>query len=156
MAEASPPRWPHLSGRIEGNVHLLPVRIYFEDTDFSGVVYHGAFVRFMERGRSDYIRALGFGHDELAAGAHGASLAFVVKHMVVDYLAPARIDDVVEVRTRLVRLTGVRMVLGQAVTRGEQTLVDAEVTVVLIDRAGHPHRLPSAMRAALEGKLTAS
>lgn len=147
-------RWPHLAGRLDGETHVLPVRVYFEDTDFSGIVYHGAFVRFLERGRSDFVRLLGVGHESLAAGDHGEPLAFAVARLVIDYRAPARIDDVVEVRTRTVRSTGVRMVLEQKITCGERLLVDAEVTVVLIDREGRARRMPESLRAALVAGLT--
>jgi len=146
--------WPDLAGRLDGETHVLPVRVYFEDTDFSGIVYHGAFVRFLERGRSDFVRLLGVGHESLAAGDHGEPLAFAVTRLVLDYRAPARIDDVVEVHTRSARTTGVRMVLEQKVVCGGRTLVDAEVTVVLIDRDGRARRMPESLRAALAAGLT--
>jgi len=137
--------WPHLSGQLSKGEHRLPVRVYFEDTDFSGVVYHGAYVRFLERGRSDFLRHLGIGHDQLDKGAHGTSLAFAVRRMSLDFNAAAGIDDVLEVRTRLARLTGVRVALRQEVRRGATVLVDALVEVVLIDRAGRLARLPTAV-----------
>ena len=85
--------WPDLAGRLVPGGHVLPVRVYFEDTDFSGVVYHGSYIRFMERGRSDFLRLLGVGHHALDSGEHGESLAFAVRKLVVDFLKPARIDD---------------------------------------------------------------
>ena len=138
--------WPHLSGRLDGNRHILPVRIYFEDTDFSGVVYHGSYVRFLERGRTDFLRVLGIGHDALARGEHGEGLAFAVRRMTLDFLKPARIDDLVEVVTEPGQLTGARAVLKQSIRRGDETLVSAEVTVVLINAAGQPRRWPAAIR----------
>jgi acyl-CoA thioester hydrolase len=145
------PAWPDLSGRLEGHRHVLPVRIYFEDTDFSGVVYHGSYVRFMERGRTDYLRLLGVGHDALDKGEHGEVLAFAVRRMAIEFLKPARIDDVIEVETRLGELAGARIVLAQAVRRGSELLVTADVTVALVNAAGQPRRIPEAVRERLSG-----
>jgi acyl-CoA thioester hydrolase len=145
-------KWPDLAGRLmPGGGHILPVRVYFEDTDFSGVVYHGAYVRFMERGRSDYLRRLGVGHDALDRGEHGEPLAFAVRRIVADFLKPARIDDVVEVETRPGDLRGARIILSQTVRRGDEVLVTAEVTVVMINADGRARRLPDAVRAVLLG-----
>ncbi len=111
-------RWPELAGRlVPGGGHILPVRVYFEDTDFSGVVYHGGYIRFMERGRSDFLRLLGVGHQALDRGDHGESLAFAVHKLVVEFLKPARIDEVLEIETRVKAIGGARIVLSQAVTR---------------------------------------
>jgi acyl-CoA thioester hydrolase len=146
--------WPDLAGRLEGDRHILPVRIYFEDTDFSGVVYHGSYVRFMERGRTDFLRLTGVGHDALARGDHGGAetaegLAFTVRRMAIEFRRPARIDDVIEIVTSLKELGGARIVLSQLVRRGEETLVTAEVTVALITMQGQPRRLPDWLRAWL-------
>jgi acyl-CoA thioester hydrolase len=146
--------WPDLSGRLEGDRHILPVRIYFEDTDFSGVVYHGSYVRFMERGRTDFLRLTGVGHDALARGEHGEEvagegLAFTVRRMGIEFLKPARIDDVVEIVTSVKELGGARIVLSQIVRRGAETLATAEVTVALINMQGQPRRLPDRLRDSL-------
>jgi acyl-CoA thioester hydrolase len=145
--------WPDLAGRIEAGRHVLPARIYFEDTDFSGVVYHASYLRFMERGRTDFLRLVGIGHDALDRGEHGEGegerLAFAVRRMSVEFLKPARIDDVVEIETRLAELGGARIVLAQSVRRGGDTLVTAEVTVVLVNAAGQPRRLPATVRVGL-------
>lgn len=140
-----------LAGRIEAGVHRLKVRVYFEDTDFSGVVYHANYLKFMERGRSDFLRLLGVHHGALDAGAHGEPLAFAVHAMAITFRAPARIDDVVEVTTRAGEMTGVRGVLHQEVRRGDGVLVTAEVTVVLVGRDGRPKRWPKPILAALGG-----
>jgi acyl-CoA thioester hydrolase len=142
-------RWPDLAGRLVPGGHVLPVRVYFEDTDFSGVVYHGAYIRFMERGRSDYLRLLGVGHLALDAGAHGEKLAFAVRRLAVDFLKPARIDDVVEVETRPKELGGARIILEQTIRRGGEVLVSAEVTVAMINAAGQARRMPAEVRAVL-------
>ena len=144
--------WPDLAGRLIAGGHVLPVRVYFEDTDFSGVVYHGAYVRFMERGRSDFLRQLGVGHDSLDRGEHGEPLAFAVRRLAVEFLRPARIDDVLEVETRPAELGGARIVLSQTVRRGDEVLVTAEVTVVMINAAGQARRLPDAVRKVLTGE----
>ncbi len=150
-------KWPDLAGRLIPGGHILPVRVYFEDTDFSGVVYHGAYIRFMERGRSDYLRRLGVGHDALDRGEHGEDgepLAFAVRRIAADFLKPARIDDVLEVETRAADLGGARIVLAQTVRRGDEVLVTAEVTVVMINAAGRARRMPDAVRAVLLGPAT--
>ncbi len=155
MSEAD--KWPDLAGRLVPGGHVLPVRVYFEDTDFSGVVYHGAYIRFMERGRSDFLRRLGVGHDALDRGEHGdhgEALAFAVRRITADFLKPARIDDVIEVETRPGELRGARIILSQRVVRGDEVLVTAEVTVVMINAAGRARRLPDVVRALLTGPDT--
>src|SRR5215204_3894025 len=87
--------WPSLSGTIRNGRHVLPVRVYYEDTDFSGVVYHASYLRFMERGRTDYLRLLGVDHRAL----FDEGFAFVVRTMQIEFLRPARMDDVLEIRT---------------------------------------------------------
>jgi acyl-CoA thioester hydrolase len=144
--------WPDLAGRLLPDGHLLPVRIYFEDTDFSGVVYHGSYVRFMERARSDYLRLLGVAHDALDRGEHGEPLAFAVHKLVVEYRRPARIDDVLEIETKAKSVGGARIVLSQIVRRGDEMLVNAEVTVVMINAEGQARRIPDPVRALLTGE----
>jgi acyl-CoA thioester hydrolase len=144
-----PVSWPDLAGRLVPGGHILPVRIYFEDTDFSGVVYHGSYVRFMERGRSDFVRLLGIGHTALNDGEHGEPLAFAVRRIHVDFLKPARIDDLLEVATMVEAIAGARLVLHQSVRRGSQSLVEAEVTVVLVTPEGRARRIPDSVRARL-------
>lgn len=139
--------WPDLAGRLAGDGHRLAVRVYFEDTDFSGVVYHASYLRFMERGRSDFLRLIGIHHRELAAGEE--SLAFAVRAMDLVFHKPARIDDVVEVVTQLTGIEGVRILLRQEVRLAEVVLVEARVTAVLLNAAGKPRRLPAALRERL-------
>jgi acyl-CoA thioester hydrolase len=141
--------WPEIAGRIEGGVHRLAVRIYFEDTDFSGVVYHGSYVRFLERGRTDFLRVLGVGHDGLDKGEHGERLAFTVRRMSLEFLKPARIDDVVVVETSAGEVTGARGILVQRVVRGDDVLVTAEVTVAMINAEGRARRWPESVRRLL-------
>lgn len=141
-------RWPDLAGRIEGKLHVLPVRVYYEDTDFSGLVYHANYVKFCERGRSDCLRLLGVHHHVLQRQQDGG-LGFVVRRMVCDFLAPARIDEILEVESRFVSLSGARMEIVQAVTRDGEALFKAAVTAALVDAEGRPKRLPETVVAAL-------
>jgi len=146
-------KWPDLAGRLVDGGHVLPVRVYFEDTDFSGVVYHGSYVRFMERGRTDFLRLAGIGHDALSRGEHSGEeadpLAFAVRRMTLEFLRPARIDDLLEVETRVGEIGGARIILTQAIRRGDETLVTAEVTVVMISAAGQARRLPESLAERL-------
>lgn len=135
--------WPDLAGRFDGPVHILPIRVYYEDTDFSGAVYHANYLKFCERARSDCLRLLGIHHHRLDA------MGFMVRRMVCDFLKPARIDDLLEVETRFVEAGGARMELGQTIKRGGDALFSAAVTVALVDAAGKPRRLTPAMRQTL-------
>jgi acyl-CoA thioester hydrolase len=136
-----------LSGRILEGQHVLPVRVYFEDTDFSGRVYHTRYLQFMERGRSDYLRLLGIHHRELAESGQ----AFAVRHMEIDFHKPAAIDDVLTVRTATAGMTGARVRLRQEVLKDGEVLVAATVTVALIGPRGRPVKLPAPVREALAG-----
>jgi len=142
--------WPDLAGRIEGETHILPIRIYFEDTDFAGYVYHANFLKFCERGRSDFIRLLGIHHQSLANPEDGDAAVFVVRRIEIDYLKPGRLDDVLEVITRCATIGGASLVLDQEVRRGESVLAKARVTVVLVSKSGKPQRIGSLVRGALE------
>jgi len=143
--------WPDIAGRIEGDRHILPVRVYFEDTDFTGLVYHGSFVRFIERGRSDFVRLLGIHHRALIeAGGGQEPAAFVVRHMELDFLKPARIDDVLEVVTQAEEIGGATLTLLQEVRRDDAVVVRARVKVVLVSAAGKPLRLGVLIRGAFE------
>lgn len=134
-----------LAGRLTEDGHILPIRVYFEDTDFSGFVYHGSYVRFLERGRSDLLRLSGISHAELDADG----LAFAVSEMTLRFRRAARIDDIVEVATSVQALSGARVVLDQHIRRGSETLVEATVSVALVNRDGQPRRFPVAVRDAL-------
>ena len=151
-------RWPDLAGRIVADAsgqrrHALPIRVYFEDTDFSGLVYHATYLRWCERGRSDFLRSLGNDHRALLAGAGGREpAAFVVRRMALEFLKPARIDEILEVTTRVGTMTAATLTLDQRIGRGEELLFTAEVMVVLMSAAGKPLRLSAHLRHALQGK----
>jgi acyl-CoA thioester hydrolase len=142
--------WPELAGRIEGETHVLPVRVYFEDTDFTGLVYHANFLKFCERGRSDFIRLLGIDHQSLAEPKQGEPAVFVVRRIEIDFLKPARIDEVLEVVTRCAEIGGATLVLDQEVRRDGTPLARAKVSVVLVSQAGKPQRLGQLVRGALQ------
>ena len=135
MSEA----WPSISGRIRNGIHIMPIRVYFEDTDAGGVVYHARYVAFCERARSDCLRLLGI-HQSTFEDCN-----FVVRRMVCDFLRPARLDDLLEVRTRFLDMGGARVELGQEVMLNGHTLFKADVTVALVDGRGRPKRLPESM-----------
>ncbi|WP_127753956.1 tol-pal system-associated acyl-CoA thioesterase [Devosia sp. 1566] len=123
--------------------HVFAVRVYYEDTDFSGNVYHAAYLKFMERARTELLRAQGIHHAEL--GREG--LAFAVRSMQLDFRAAAHIDDVLRVETLVAGASGARLQLSQGVWRDAELLVDAQVVVVAINMGGKPTRLPAALRA---------
>lgn len=125
--------------------HRLAVRIYYEDTDFSGNVYHAAYLKFFERGRTEFLRELGIHHSELMA----EGLAFAVRRMTIDFAAPAHIDDLLTVTTEVAAVGGARLRLVQAISRGDEVLTRAEVEVAAIRTSGGPARLPRALRARL-------
>ncbi len=127
-------------------VHALPVRVYYEDTDFSGFVYHASYLRFMERGRTEMLRELAGDQSELHREADG--LVFVVRRMEIDYLKPARMDDMLTVLTSTRELRGASMHLHQEVLRGDDRLVRASVVVACV-RESRAIRLPPGLRRAL-------
>ncbi|MES2833411.1 MAG: tol-pal system-associated acyl-CoA thioesterase [Pseudomonadota bacterium] len=130
-------------GRFEGREHRLPVRVYYEDTDFTGLVYHGSYVRFFERGRTDALRTLGIGHAELLEDDRPS--AFVVATMALRFLKPARIDDALTVSTRFEAVKGPRLIMAQSIWRGEERLCEADVVAVCIHLDGRPRRPGRAM-----------
>ena len=126
--------------------HLLPLRVYYEDTDFSGVVYHASYLRFLERGRTEFIRALGIDQ----AALHTADgFAFVVRRMTIDWLRPARMDDCISIETRPLALKGASLELAQRVLRDSEVLLEAAVLVAGV-AGGRPVRLPADLRRRLE------
>ena len=135
-------RWPDVSGKLEGEGHVLPIRVYYEDTDLSGVVYHSNYIKYCERGRSDWLRLIGIHHNEMVG-----KFFFVVRRLECEYFKPAKVDDLLEVHTRFDGFKGARMHLTQKVLRGSDLLFEAKVTPVLIDPQGRPVRVPKEMVA---------
>ncbi|MCV3765813.1 tol-pal system-associated acyl-CoA thioesterase [Rhizobium sp. TRM95796] len=128
-----------LAGELGPDGHRLTQRVYYEDTDFSGVVYHARYLHFLERGRTDFLRCLGVEQAEMVVD--GEKAAFVVRHMEIDFLASARMDDILTVLTRTETAAGARMVLRQTILKDQTQLMEATVTIALINTAGRPRRL---------------
>jgi acyl-CoA thioester hydrolase len=123
--------------------HSFSVRIYYEDTDFSGNVYHAAYLKFFERARTEFLREHGVHHSELAE----QGIAFAVRSMQLEFIAAAHIDDLLTVTTQVVAATGARLKLEQKIFCGEALLTGADLDVVAIKTSGGPARLPAVLRA---------
>ena len=130
--------------------HSLPVRVYYEDTDLAGIVYYANYLKFIERGRSEWIAALGIDQMDLRARL---GVVFAVRRVEADYLRPARFAEDLVVETRLSAVGGARIVLDQAVVRAGERIFQAEVTLVCLSEDGHAHRLPPEVRARLSVQL---
>ena len=140
-----------LDGEIRDGHHQQQVRVYYEDTDFSGVVYHASYLRFMERGRTNYLRLIGADHRALfeQAKAEAPGFAFVVTHMDIDFKRPALMDDVLTVVTSPEKVKGASVTLGQKVMRGEELLVEAHVQVAFVS-GGRARPIPKPLRIAMK------
>ena len=143
-----------LDGEIRDGRHVFVVRVYYEDTDFTGIVYHANYLRFMERARTNYLRLIGADHRALfeAAEQEAPGFAFVVHSMTIDFRRPARMDDVLEVITEPQVVKGASISLRQRVMRGEELLVDATVRFALISE-GRARPIPKALRVAMKADL---
>ena len=141
-----------LDGEIRDGRHVMAVRVYYEDTDFSGVVYHASYLRFMERGRTNYLRLLGADQRALfeEAEKEAPGFAFVVRSMQIDFRKPARMDDLLEIVTMPSEVKGASVVLEQRVDRARECLVEASVQVAFIS-GGRARPIPKALRAAMSG-----
>lgn len=144
----STPRDTELSGELTARGHRLRARVYYADTDFSGVVYHARYLEFFERGRSDFLRLCGVHHTELAEGQHGEKLVWIVRRMEIDFRAPARIDDILTVETTTEKVSGARIFMRQEIRRDSDTLVEARVEAAIISSEGRPRRFPKEWVAA--------
>lgn len=144
---------PLLSGELTENGHRLVQRVYYEDTDFSGLVYHARYLHFLERGRTDYLRCLGVEQSRLVT-VDEEGLVFVVHRMEIDFKSPARMDDVVTVLTRTEKAGGAKMILVQEIRRGETLLIAARVIIAVINAKGRPRRLPEGLAAQFNGAPT--
>jgi acyl-CoA thioester hydrolase len=134
-------------GRFDGKTHILPIRVYYEDTDLSGVVYHANYLRYMERGRSEYFRAAGI--TRLAQLDEPEPTAWTLRRASLEYFRPARLDDLIEVHTRCVALSGARMSADQRTYGGGKLLVHGQVEACIITLSGKPRRIPAEVREKL-------
>lgn len=139
------------AGRLAGEGHILPLRVYYEDTDVSGFVYYANYLKFIERGRTDFLRLAGVNHSTLW-NEHG--LALTIRHCEIDYLAPARLDDEIEVHTRLTGLRGASLEAEQVVKRDSTELARGRVRIACIGRTGRAARLPAEIRDQLKRFVT--
>src|SRR6185437_7134425 len=140
-----------IDGEIRDGKHRQQVRVYYEDTDFSGVVYHASYLRFMERGRTNYLRLLGADHRAMfeQAAAEASGFAFVVRHMSIDFKKPAFMDDVLDIVTAPEEVKGASIMLNQKVMRGEELLVEAHVQVAFVS-GGRARPIPKPLRIAMK------
>jgi acyl-CoA thioester hydrolase len=142
-----------LDGEIRAGHHVMPVRVYYEDTDFSGIVYHANYLRFLERGRSNYLRLLGADQRSLfeQAAQEAPGFAFVVRSMTIDFLKPARMDDVLEVVTSYEEIKGASILLRQRIVRADELLIDAQVRVAFVCE-GRARPIPKPLRLAMKAE----
>ena len=140
-----------LDGVIADGIHRMQVRVYYEDTDFSGIVYHANYLRFMERGRTNHLRLMGAGQHALfeQAKAETPGFAFVVRSMVLDFLKPSKMDDLLDVLTRPLDVKGASITLHQEVRRGDELLLEAKVKVAFVS-GGRARPIPKALRIAMQ------
>jgi acyl-CoA thioester hydrolase len=135
------------TGRIEAGQHILPLRIYYEDTDAQGIVYYANWLRFLERGRTELLRMLGLEHSVLRVDA---GIQWVVRRCTIDYLKPARLDETIDIVTGCGEMRGASLDMIQEARRGGELLVRAELLVACMGAQGRPARLPGEARAALQ------
>ena len=140
-----------LDGKVIDGRHSMAVRVYYEDTDFTGIVYHATYLRFMERGRTNYLRLIGADHRALfeATEKEAPGFAFVVRSMTIDWLKPARMDDVLDVVTTPAEVKGASITLLQQCRRGEELLCEAHVRVAFIS-GGRARPIPKPLRVAMK------
>ena len=139
------------AGIFDGREHRLAVRVYYEDTDFTGVVYHASYVRFFERGRTDALRLVGIGHADLLARPDPC--AFTVTRLGIDFVSAARIDDALIVHSWFEAVNGPRLILRQAITRDGAPVARADVEAACIRPDGRARRPPAEMRERLDPYL---
>src|SRR6201997_1104153 len=140
-----------LDGEIRAGRHVLTVRVYYEDTDFTGIVYHANYLRYMERGRTNYLRLIGADHRALfeATEKEAPGFAFVVRSMNIEFLKPARMDDLLAIVTETEEVKGASMTLRQKVTRGDAVLAEAHVRVAFVS-GGRARPIPKLLREVMK------
>jgi acyl-CoA thioester hydrolase len=141
-----------LAGWLTETGHVFHARIYYADTDFSGFVYHARYLEFLERGRSDYLRLAGIQHTQLATGED--PLVWVVRKMEIDFISPARMDDIVTVETITEEISGARIIMAQTMLRGDTRLISAKVEAAIVTPEGRPRRFPKDWALQLKPVLT--
>ena len=142
--------WPNLDGEIRAGRHVMPISVFYEDTDFTGVVYHASYLRFMERGRTNYLRLLGADQRALfeETEREAPGFAFVVRTMHIEFLKPARMNDLLEVVTETEEVKGASVTLHQRVMRADEMLIEAHVKVAFVS-GGRARPIPKPLRIAM-------
>jgi acyl-CoA thioester hydrolase len=135
-----------MSSAASGMAHRMALRVYYEDTDASGIVYYANYLKFAERGRTEMMRELGFAHSGIVAAS---GIVFTVRRLSADYRAPARLDDALSVETRIAEIAGATLLLDQRICRDGEVIVALDVLVACVGQDGRPRRVPPGLRAAL-------
>ena len=138
----------NILGWFEGRVHFYPIHVFYEDTDFSGLVYHANYLKYYERGRSSFLKLIGIEHSELW---DKQNIAFTIRKFEIMYIAPARIDDHLIVETTYDKIGGARLFITQSCFKGDILISKAQCEAVCITKTGRPTRLPSALKEKLAG-----
>ena len=133
--------------------HSMTLRVYYEDTDAAGIVYYANYLKFAERGRTEMMRELGFAHSGIVAES---GIVFTVRRLSADYRQPARLDDLLNVETRVTEIAGATLLIDQRICRDGKLLVAVDVLVACVGRDGRPRRVPPALRAAFEAPASAA
>lgn len=141
-----------INGYLKDGEHLQPIRIYYEDSDASGIVFYANYAKFIERGRTNFLRLIGVHHQDLFALKE--PLAFTVTKLEMDYLKPARLDDTLTVKSRYTKLTAARIFCEQNVWRGDELLVRARIQAACINLEGKARRIPGYVREAMAPHIT--
>jgi len=137
---------PSILGRFEGRVHVYPLHIFYEDTDFTGVVYHANYLRFFERARSSFLNLLDIKHADLW---EQYELAFTIRTINLTYKRPAHVDDRLDIKTTYDKITGARLIISQSCYRGDEQLVSATCEAACITANGRPIRAPNFLKEKL-------
>lgn len=136
-----------INGTLTAEGHRLLARVYYADTDFSGVVYHARYLEFLERGRTDFLRLKGVHHTALKEGQLGEPIVWIVRRMEIDFRLPARIDDMLVIETAVTEVSGARVTMQQRIQRQNgDVLIEARVEAALINKQGRPRRMPAAWK----------
>jgi acyl-CoA thioester hydrolase len=131
-----------LAGELTATGHLLRQRVYYEDTDFSGIVYHARYLHFFERGRTDFLRLADIHHSEIGEGLYGERLVWVVRRMTIEFVSTARIDDILAIDTRVEEISGARIVMAQKIFCREKLVAEARVVAAIVNLEGRVRRFP--------------
>jgi acyl-CoA thioester hydrolase len=143
---------PH-SGVIEDNIHYLPIRVYYEDTDAGNVVYHSNYIKYMERGRTEFFRILGINQGDMQKMEDPEDRLFMVKKIEVDYQSPSRMDDCLVVKTSVIKVGGASVIFEQDIMKNDEILAKGLVIIVAVNHSNKPSRITGDLRKILEDTL---